>query len=96
MEQKPLDELLGDFFDSVGVTANVYAEIHDDIETVTVGRLWEMLEKMHQAYGMAWSAKALAERIGLTDKARLMSRHCLLLEGRIHRVRQELRIRRLL
>jgi len=96
MERKPLDELLVNFFESVSVTANVYAEIHDDVRTATVGRLWEMLEKMHQAYGMAWSAKTLAERIGLTDKARLLSRHCLLLEGRIHRVKQELRIRRVL
>jgi len=55
-----------------------------------------MFEKMQQAYGMVWSAKALAERIGWDDKARFMSRLCFLLEARIQRVKRELRIRGLL
>jgi len=96
MEPRPLDKQLTDFFESVNATVNVCVETQDDIETATVGKLWEMFEKMQQTYGMAWSAKALAEQIGWNDKSRLMSRLCLLLEGRIHRVKQELRVRRLL
>ena len=93
METRLLDEQLTDFFESVSSTANVCLETQNDIHTAATGRLWEMFEKMQQAYGMVWGAKALAERIGWGEKAHLMSRLCFLLEARIQRVKRELRIR---